>query len=273
MRLHEFEAALNPYHHGALGGPTRRELVYRRIKAHDPVAASLSKANFSIIAFVQVIRCVAMDVVEDVSAGKCLHLWVALLSGEKAALQVCSNDTVRSVRVKAQKALQRPLLGLARSDSPAEVPLPKDATMEDLQIPENSVLFALVGRLRVKSTRFAFAACQGDGSAVAWGSPFAGGDASEVAEQLAEDVQAGCCNGSLICWGCHYHGVCKRLGICGTTARQISIGLAVTFPILSGDTAHVSIGEVGAIGSQVVAWGAPNAGGNPEGELTEVIKA
>ena len=30
---------------------------------------------------------------------------------------------------------------------------------------------------------------EGDGSAVAWGSPFAGGDTSEVAQELAQDVE------------------------------------------------------------------------------------
>eukprot|EP00913_Durusdinium_trenchii_P014472 g13576.t1 len=143
------------------------------------------------------------------STFEAMQLWVALLSGEKAALEVSTTSSVRSVRTLAQTALRRPLLGLARSDSPTEVPLPKDSTLDELQIPENSVLYALVGRLRVKSTRFAFAACQGDGSAVAWGSPFAGGDTSEVADQLAEDdVSANLMafaavkiDGSVVTWG------------------------------------------------------------------------
>lgn len=62
----------------------------------------------------------------------------------------------------------------------------------------------------VQSTRFAFAACEGDGSVVSWGSPFAGGDTSEVEHELM-DVQEVAANlmafaairvdGSVVVWG------------------------------------------------------------------------
>eukprot|EP00439_Symbiodinium_sp_Y106_P063288 s1408_g9.t2 len=136
-----------------------------------------------------------------------LRFWVTLLSGEKACVVAQSSDTLRQLRDVAQRALGRPLLGFAPSDSPGEVPLPLDATIAELNLPQDSVLSALAG---VQSTRFAFAACEGDGSVVSWGSPFAGGDTSEVEHELM-DVQEVAANlmafaairvdGSVVVWG------------------------------------------------------------------------
>ncbi|CAK9058782.1 unnamed protein product [Durusdinium trenchii] len=191
-----------------------------------------------------------------------MQLWVALLSGEKAALEVSTTSSVRSVRTLAQTALRRPLLGLARSDSPTEVPLPKDSTLDELQIPENSVLYALVGRLRVKSTRFAFAACQGDGSAVAWGSPFAGGDTSEVADQLAEDVQDVSANlmafaavkidGSVVTWG---HQSCG-----GQISTELKARLSGNNGVRKIVASHRAFAALKRDGS-VVCWGCHFHGG------------
>eukprot|EP00440_Ansanella_granifera_P036175 gb/GFBE01039250.1/.p1 GENE.gb/GFBE01039250.1/~~gb/GFBE01039250.1/.p1 ORF type:complete len:303 (+),score=67.50 gb/GFBE01039250.1/:1-909(+) len=140
-----------------------------------------------------------------------LRLFVTLLSGEKACVEVHPDDTIRKVKTMAQMALSRPLIGLALSQAPMESPLPPDSTVGELGLVDGSVVATLVGRLRVHATRFAFAACQGDGSVVAWGSPFAGGDAAEVVDHLADDVQEVASNlmafaavkadGSIVAWG------------------------------------------------------------------------
>ncbi|CAL1158896.1 unnamed protein product [Cladocopium goreaui] len=175
-----------------------------------------------------------------------------------AALNVCGKDTVRSVKAKAQKALQRE----GETDSKRKFCWGETC--------ENSVLYALVGRLRwehglsrylamvllwlgahlspevtrvrpchrsdgpdgtgsnIFSTRGAFAAVDEGGAVVTWGHGACGGDSSAVTAQLQEGVTQ----------------------------------------VYANDSAFAALRR----DRSVVAWGAPNAGGSAEEELTGVIK-
>ena len=136
-----------------------------------------------------------------------LTVEVCLISGKTVSLQTHGDESVESLRLRAQKALgarNGRLMDSTGSILDGGVPLKKAR----LQCEESLTL--QVRRVDTCGGKQAFAAILGDGSVVTWGDAVRGGDSSGVRDQLknVQQIQANdwafaaiVRDGSVVSWG------------------------------------------------------------------------
>ena len=116
----------------------------------------------------------------------CLHLSVAILSGQSVSLDMDPKSSVEDLRKAAESEFQTPLGILVQPGGAAF--LRGTSSLQDAGIQEGDVVgaFAAKPKLHLHSNRLAHAICaiQMDGSVLAWGDEDSGGDSSEVQEEL-----------------------------------------------------------------------------------------
>ena len=128
---------------------------------------------------------------------------VSLISGKTVSLETDADESVESLRVRAQRALGA---GKGRLlDSTGSI-LDGAASLKKARLQEPLTL--QVRRVDILGSKAAFAAILGDGSVVTWGDAAKGGDSSAVRDQLknVQQIQATeqglCCDpGGWLCRG------------------------------------------------------------------------
>ena len=135
-----------------------------------------------------------------------LTLEVSLISGKTVSLETHEDESVESLRMRAQRALRAGkgrLLTSTGSVLDGETPL-KSARLQNLPLTFH------VRRVDIQATCSAFAAIVGDGSVVSWGTPPSGGNSNAVRDQLknVQQIQATgfafaaiLGDGSVVTWG------------------------------------------------------------------------
>ncbi|CAE7915552.1 unnamed protein product, partial [Symbiodinium sp. KB8] len=136
-----------------------------------------------------------------------LMVEIRLMSGRTASLQTNGDESVESLRVRAQKAL-----GAAKGrllDSTGSV-LDGGAPLKKARLQYEEPLTFQIRPVDICGGRFASAAILGDGSVVTWGEARFGGDSSGVRDQLknVQQIQttsgafaAILGDGSVVTWG------------------------------------------------------------------------
>ena len=136
-----------------------------------------------------------------------LTVEVSLISGKTVSLQTHGDESVQSLRVRAQQAL-----GVDKGrlvDSTGNV-LDGGVPLKEVGVQCEESLMLQVRRVDICGGRQAFAAILGDGSVVTWGHKESGGDSSAVRDQLKnvqqiqaqEDAFAAILgDGSVVTWG------------------------------------------------------------------------
>ena len=116
----------------------------------------------------------------------CLHLSVAVLSGQSVSIDMDPQSSVEDLRKAAESGLQTSLGILVRPGG-AEF-LRGTSSLQDAGIQDGDVVGAFTAKpkLQLHSNRLAHAICaiQTDGSVLAWGDEDSGGDSSDVQEEL-----------------------------------------------------------------------------------------
>ncbi|OLP83219.1 putative E3 ubiquitin-protein ligase HERC1 [Symbiodinium microadriaticum] len=114
---------------------------------------------------------------------------VSLISGKTVSLETHGEESVESLRVRAQKALGA---GKGRLMDSAGSVLDGGAPLKAAWLQYEAPLTLQVRRVDITGGRLAFAAILGDGSVVTWGSSHKGGCSSAAEDQLknAQQIQA-----------------------------------------------------------------------------------
>ncbi|CAE7362411.1 unnamed protein product [Symbiodinium necroappetens] len=137
---------------------------------------------------------------------------VGLLSGKAVTVEVGFDETVATLKCRAQTALG---VGRGRLLDPSGSILDMSATIQTAGLENGDSLTMHINQTRVQASAAAFAAILGDGSVVTWGSASDGGDSSAVQDQLknVQQIQATkqafaaiLGDGSLVTWGHPDHG-------------------------------------------------------------------
>ena len=132
---------------------------------------------------------------------------VSLISGKTVSLQTHEDESVESLRVRAQRALG---VGKGRLLNSAGSVLDGGAPIKKARMPAGEALTLQVRRVEIQATETAFAAILGDGSVVTWGNADWDGDNTAVRDQLknVQQIQATSrafaailVDGSVITWG------------------------------------------------------------------------
>ena len=136
-----------------------------------------------------------------------LTLEVSLISGKTVSLQTHGDESVESLRVRAQGALG---VGKGRLLSSTGSALEGGAVLKKARLQQAEPLTLQVRRVDISRHYSAFAAILGDGSVVTWGRAWFGGDSSAVRDQLknVQQIQASDSafaailgDGSVVTWG------------------------------------------------------------------------
>ncbi|CAE7775016.1 unnamed protein product [Symbiodinium sp. KB8] len=203
------------------------------------------------------IQVISFKVDADASPAKSAVAEVSLMSGKTVSLQAHSDESVESLRARAQKAL-----GAGRGrllDSTGRVldggaPL-KRARLQNAEPNEPNTqpepLTLSVRRVDISGGLLAFAAILTDGCGLSWGADRFGGDCSAVKDQL-KDVQqihatrgafaAILANGSVVTWGYDGGGESSAVRDQLKNVRQIQSTLRA-FAAIRGDGSVVSWGD------------------------------
>ncbi|OLQ00815.1 hypothetical protein AK812_SmicGene16491 [Symbiodinium microadriaticum] len=132
---------------------------------------------------------------------------VGLLSGKAVTVEVGFDETVATLKCRAQTAL-----GVGRGrllDSSGSV-LDMSATIQTARLENGDSLTMHISQTRVQASAGAFAAILGDGSVVTWGNADYGSNSSAVQDQLKNVQQIQSCgrafaaildDGSVVTWG------------------------------------------------------------------------
>ena len=132
---------------------------------------------------------------------------VGLLSGRTVTLQADPSESVKSLRQRAQAALE---VGEGRLLKTSGSVLDDASTIQNAWLQHGDVLTLHLRKVQLAKSNMAFAAILGDASNVTWGSPAYGGDSSAVQDQLqnVQQIQATHssfaairADGSVIAWG------------------------------------------------------------------------
>ena len=191
---------------------------------------------------------------------------VGLLSSKTATVKVSLDDTVGTLKGRAQIAL-----GVGRGrlvDSSGSV-LDVCATIKEANVQAGDELTLHISRVQACTTDAAFAVVLSDGSATTWGDVRYGGDSADVRDQLKDvrQIQASHCafaailgDGSVITWGDVRHG---------GDSSAVQDQLKNVRRIQSCDSAFAAIIEDGS----VVTWGQAGCGDDSsvvQGQLKHV---
>ncbi|CAE7723361.1 unnamed protein product [Symbiodinium microadriaticum] len=143
----------------------------------------------------------------------CLHVSVAILSGQSVFVEMEPGSSVEDLRKAAESQLQTSL-GILVQPGGAEF-LRGTSTLQDAGIQDGDVVGAFMAKpkLQLHANRLSHAICaiQKDGSVIAWGDEDSGGDSSDVQDELVNvwDVKmtARACaalrrDGTVVSWGC-----------------------------------------------------------------------
>ena len=95
-----------------------------------------------------------------------LTIEVSLISGKTVSLQTHEDESVESLRVRAQRALG---VGKGRLLNSAGSVLDGGAPIKKARMQAGEALTLQVRRVEIQATETAFAAILGDGSVVTWG--------------------------------------------------------------------------------------------------------
>ena len=116
----------------------------------------------------------------------CLHVSVAILSGQSVFVEMESGSSVEDLRKAAESQLQTSL-GILVQPGGAEF-LRGTSTLQDAGIQDGDVVGAFMAKpkLQLHANRLSHAICaiQKDGSVIAWGDEDSGGDSSDVQDEL-----------------------------------------------------------------------------------------
>ena len=121
-----------------------------------------------------------------------LVLDVSLLSGRKVCLESDMNDSVASLKERAQEALG---VGKGRLLNSCGDVRDVNATLEAVGLQSGDHLTLHIGKLQIRGGKNrGFAAILGDASVVTWGKASCGGDSHAVQEQLrnVHQIEATC---------------------------------------------------------------------------------
>ena len=180
---------------------------------------------------------------------------VSLISGKTVSLQTHGDESVESLRVRAQRALgvgEGRLLTSAGSVLDGGVPI-KKARLQ----PAEPLMYQ-VRRVDIRGGKAAFAAILRDGSVVTWGLLFSGGDSSSVRDQLKNVLQIQATvnafaairgDGSVVTWG---------LSNAGGNSSAVQDQLKNVQQIKATSAAFAAICGDGS----VVTWGDADFGGD-----------
>ena len=184
-----------------------------------------------------------------------LTLEVSLISGKTVSLQTHGDESVESLRLRAQRAL---VVGKSRLfDSTGSV-LDGGAPLQMTSLQYVEPLTLQVGRVDLCCGLAAFAAILGDGSVVSWGRADFGGDSSAARNQLknVQQIQASdaafaaiLVDGSVVTWG-HANA--------GGDSSAVRDQLRNVQQVQSADEAFAAILGDGS----VVSWGRAGFGGD-----------
>ena len=110
------------------------------------------------------------------------------MSGKTVSLETHGDESVESLRMRAQRALGA---GKGRLLTSTGRILDGETTLNMARL-ENLPLTLHVRKVDIQATSLAFAAILGDGSVVSWGNADFGGDSSAVRDQLknVQHIQA-----------------------------------------------------------------------------------
>ena len=191
---------------------------------------------------------------------------IGLLSGRTVSLEASLDETVGSVKRRAQNALA---VGQGQLADPSGNILDVSATVKRARWQSDDFLTVHIGQTRLQRNRHTFAAIIGDGSVVTWGRDDCGGDSSVVRDQLqnVQQIQAShkafaAVRGdrSVVSWGRASWG-----GDSGAVQHQ----LKKVCCIQATRSAFAALLEDGS----VVTWGSAPCGGDSravQGELKNV---
>ena len=116
----------------------------------------------------------------------CLHVSVAILSGQSVFVEMEPGSSVEDLRKAAESQLQTSL-GILVQPGGAEF-LRGTSTLQDAGIQDGDVVGAFMAKpkLQLHANRLSHAICaiQKDGSVIAWGDEDSGGDSSDVQDEL-----------------------------------------------------------------------------------------
>jgi len=190
----------------------------------------------------------------------CLHVSVAILSGQSVFVEMESGSSVEDLRKAAESQLQTSL-GILVQPGGAEF-LRGTSTLQDAGIQDGDVVGAFMAKpkLQLHANRLSHAICaiQKDGSVIAWGDEDSGGDSSDVQDELVNvwDVKmtARACaalrrDGTVVSWGCED---------LGGDSDAVQEDLQNIQQVFSTAGAFAAIRADGA----VIAWGDEDWGGD-----------
>ena len=114
---------------------------------------------------------------------------VTLISGRRVSLKADFDASLQSLTKRERRALR---VSNGRLFSSSGTFLDGDTRLRAARFQIGGCLTLQVGQMHICGDNFCFAAILGDGSAVGWGSAYAGGDSSAVQDQLknVQEIQA-----------------------------------------------------------------------------------
>ena len=170
-----------------------------------------SNRQIAVLPDAWIISCGALLVTTTLASAMSISVDVHLLSGKTETLEVGADDSVESLRRRAQSALKT---GNGRLLNSSGEVLDGASTVKEARLQNGNVLTLHMKQVELVATKggvtAALAAVLGDGSVVTWGSADWGGDSSAVQDQLrdVQQIQASCGafaailgNGSVVTWG------------------------------------------------------------------------
>ena len=184
-----------------------------------------------------------------------LKMEVSLLSGRSVLLEAGLDDTVETLRSRAQEALE---VGRGRLVDSSGGVLDGAATLAECELQSGHALTLHIRSVHILSSYAAFAAMLGDGSVVTWGDAGSGGDSSAVQGELkaVQQIQATSKafaailgDGSVVTWGD---------ADCGGDSSAVKVQLAHVQQIQASYRAFAALLGDGS----VVTWGSGDHGGD-----------
>ncbi|OLP97839.1 E3 ubiquitin-protein ligase HERC2 [Symbiodinium microadriaticum] len=191
---------------------------------------------------------------------------VVLLSGSKAIVEARLDESVETLKNRAQTALE---VGRGRLLDSSGRALVGSSKIIDSSVRSGDCLSLHLSRVQIQASLGAFAAILGDGSVVTWGLAVSGGDSSAVQDQLknVQQIQASggafaaiLGDGSVVTWG---------KAVYGGDSSAVQDQLKNVQQIQASDYAFAAILGDGS----VVTWGDADRGGDSsavQDQLTHV---
>ena len=138
-----------------------------------------------------------------------IQVYIALPSGKRKSLSVPQSSKVGDLKRLAQRSFEQPFLRLVTAEGHALVD--PAHSLQDVGLQEGDNLTAIAHQIEIASTDRAFAVWyRGCSRIVTWGDPYAGGNSSEIQDQLTDVQQlrgterafvAILGDGSIVAWG------------------------------------------------------------------------